>query len=84
MMLTMINPAETCYNPVMSEEKDELLTTAQVAEELDVSIGRVQALINNNQLRATKFGRQWSIARADLENFKAVRRTKAGRPKGKK
>lgn len=45
------------------------LTTQQAGDLLGVSAQRVLALIRDGRLPATKVGRDWLIARQDLENF---------------
>jgi excisionase family DNA binding protein len=60
-------------------KENELLTTKQVAEILGVSVGRVQQMVADNQLPATKVGRDNFIKETDL---KLVKDRKVGRPKG--
>ena len=43
-----------------------LLTTAEAARILGVSVRRVQALIAQKRIRATRHGRDWAIAPAAL------------------
>ena len=54
------------------------LTTTQVALELRVSRGRIVAMIASGRLKATRFGRDWSVWDTDID---AVRTRKAGRPR---
>jgi len=54
------------------------MTVAQVAAELGVSEEYVRKLCQAGRLGA-KVGRQWLIAREELEAFKATRR-RPGRP----
>jgi excisionase family DNA binding protein len=54
-----------------------LLNTKKAAENLGVSVRRVQALINNGQLKAEKFGRDFMIKESDLPKLKKLKR---GRP----
>lgn len=56
----------------------KLITTAEAAERLGVSIGRIQALIRAERLPASKFGRVYMINEKDLAK---VRVRKPGRPK---
>jgi excisionase family DNA binding protein len=56
------------------------LTTADAAEELGITVGRVKALIHAGRLHATKFGKSWMIPRGALA---AVKVRKPGRPKAK-
>jgi excisionase family DNA binding protein len=58
-----------------------LLTTAQAAHELGVQPSRVRQLISAGRLKASRFGRDLVIDRADL---KAVRVRKTGRPRKRK
>lgn len=54
-----------------------LLTTAQAAASLGVSVRRVQAMVKAGRLRAARVGRDLLIKPRDLE---AVRERKPGRP----
>lgn len=58
----------------------ELLTTKETAEKLGVSVRRVQAMITDGSLPATKFGRDYVIKESDL---KLVKDRKPGRPSKK-
>lgn len=60
-------------------KENELLTTKQVAEILGVTVGRVQQMVADGQLPATKIGRDNFIKETDLE---IVKDRKVGRPKG--
>ena len=60
-------------------KENELLTTKQVAEIIGVSVGRVQQMVADGQLPATKIGRDNFIKETDL---KLVKDRKVGRPKG--
>ena len=55
-----------------------MLTTRQVAEQLGVTMRRVQALIRSGRLNAFKHGRDWLIM---PEALAAVQERHAGRPK---
>ena len=60
------------------------LTTKEVADKLGVSVGRVQQLIAEGRLPATKIGQTNLVKESDL---KLVKDRKTGRPpkvKGKK
>lgn len=46
-----------------------LLTIHEVAELLKVKEATVRAWINDNDLRAMKFGREWRVAHSDLEAY---------------
>ena len=59
---------------------DEMMSVPQVAEELDISEGRVRQLLYEKTLKGERVGWQWVILRTDLEAYKAVRR-KPGRPR---
>lgn len=56
------------------------LTTGEAAKRLGVGVRRVQALIANGDLRATKIGRDWLIDESDLAK---VERRPQGYPKGR-
>ncbi len=58
----------------------ELLTTKETAEKLGVSVRRVQAMITDGSLPATKFGRDYMVKESDLES---VKNRKPGRPSKK-
>lgn len=53
------------------------ITTYQAAEELGVGVSRIRQLILRGRLPAVKQGRDWMIARADLD---LIRDRKPGRP----
>ena len=55
------------------------LTTKEVAERLEVTVGRVRQMVADGQLPATKIGRDNFIKETDL---KLVKDRKVGRPKG--
>lgn len=46
-----------------------MLTVHEVADLLKVRESTVRAWINDNTLRAVKFGREWRVAHKDLETF---------------
>jgi excisionase family DNA binding protein len=54
-----------------------LITTAQAAERLGISVRRVQELISSQRLPAQQFGRTYVVNEDDL---KLVENRKAGRP----
>ena len=54
-----------------------LLTTKEASEKLGVSVRRVQAMITDGSLPATKLGRDYVIKETDLE---LVKDRKPGRP----
>lgn len=54
-----------------------LLTTKESAEKLGVSVRRVQAMITDGSLPASKLGRDYVIEESDL---KLVENRKPGRP----
>jgi excisionase family DNA binding protein len=56
-----------------------MLTVHEVAEMLKVKESTVRAWINESELRAAKFGRDWRVAFKDLEAFVNER---ANRPTG--
>lgn len=55
-----------------------LLTTAEAAAALGVTPRRVQAMIADGLLPATRFGHSWLIKQSDLEKMP---RRSAGQPK---
>ncbi len=55
----------------------KLLTTKETADKLGVSVRRVQAMITDGSLPASKLGRDYVIKESDLEVVKA---RKPGRP----
>ena len=51
---------------------EQLLTPAQVAEELQVTVVTVRRWINSGALRASKVGpRRWMVRRSDVDTFLA-------------
>lgn len=46
-----------------------LLTVRETAEMLKLKEATIRALINDNKLRAVKFGKEWRVAPRDLEAF---------------
>jgi excisionase family DNA binding protein len=54
-----------------------LITTAQAAERLGVSVRRVQELISSQRLPVQQFGRTYVV---DEEDLKLVENRKVGRP----
>jgi excisionase family DNA binding protein len=60
---------------------DQLLTTDQAAARLEVTAGRVRAMISAGRLPAQQFGRVYLIKAADL---KLVAERKVGRPATKR
>ncbi len=58
-----------------------LLTTKEASEKLGVSVRRVQAMITDGSLPATKLGRDYVIKETDLE---LVKDRKPGRPANNK
>ncbi len=46
-----------------------LLTIHEVADLLKVKEATVRSWINDKDLRAIKFGREWRVARKDLEEY---------------
>ncbi len=52
---------------------EPLLTPAQVAQELHVTVGTVRRWITTGELRAAKAGpRRWTVRRSDLDRFLAT------------
>lgn len=52
---------------------DNILSPADVAKELNCSTQWITELLRTEKLNGAKFGRQWVIAREDLEAYKAER-----------
>ncbi|RED52156.1 helix-turn-helix domain-containing protein [Aestuariispira insulae] len=46
-----------------------MLTLHEVAELLKIKESTIRSWINNGQLRAYKFGREWRVAQKDLESY---------------
>jgi excisionase family DNA binding protein len=57
---------------------DELLTTADVAEKLGLTVRAVQKMIEAGRLQAKRVGRDYIISAASLDNIE--RKSRAGRP----
>ncbi len=57
-----------------------ILTTAEAAARLRLSLRRVQQLVRRGQLAAVKRGRDWTIT-ADACDAWAARRPRRGRPR---
>jgi excisionase family DNA binding protein len=55
------------------------MTVSEVAEYLGVTGGRVRQMILAGELPATKFGKNWAIARKDVHEFAKIER-KPGNP----
>jgi excisionase family DNA binding protein len=57
-----------------------IVSTKEAARRLGVSLRRVQAMIRQGIIPATKLTREWMIDTADLQRVKAMER-KPGRPR---
>jgi excisionase family DNA binding protein len=57
---------------------DELLTTADAAEKLGLTVRAVQKMIESGRLQAKRVGRDYIISAASLNNIE--RKSRAGRP----
>lgn len=57
-----------------------LLTLHEVADLLKVKEATVRTWINNGNLRAVKFGREWRVSHVDLETFVEDHATRPSRP----
>ncbi|HEV7906120.1 MAG TPA: helix-turn-helix domain-containing protein [Pyrinomonadaceae bacterium] len=57
---------------------DELLTTADVAKKLGLTVRAVQKMIEAGRLQAKRVGRDYIISAASLNNIE--RKSRAGRP----
>jgi len=60
-----------------------LLTTKEASEKLGVSVRRVQAMITDGSLPATKLGRDYVIKESDLELVKDRKPGRASKDKTK-
>ena len=69
------------YSTVVYSVFMKVLTTAEAAERLTVTVGRVHQLISEGRLPAQKLGRDYVIRERDL---KLVGERKPGRPPRKK
>ncbi|MDF2872431.1 MAG: binding domain protein excisionase family [Anaerocolumna sp.] len=49
--------------------KDKFYTIYQVADQLEMSHKTIRNFISDGRLKASKVGKQWRIAEADLETF---------------
>jgi excisionase family DNA binding protein len=56
-------------------------TTRQAAARLGITPSRVRQFCREGRLKAVKFGRDWEISSASLNEFVKVQR-RAGRPRG--
>ncbi len=65
----------------MKEKRSKLMSVADVAERLNLSVQRVKQLIYNEQLLAEKVGNQWIIRESDLKD---VEDRLTGRPRKRK
>lgn len=54
----------------MSQKRSKLLSVADVAERLNLSVQRVKQLIYDERLIAEKVGNQWIIRESDLQDVK--------------
>jgi len=61
----------------------DFLTTSQAAKDINMSQGRIAALIKAGKIPAKQAGRTWIINREDWEAFKLKER-RPGRPSGNK
>lgn len=62
----------------MVEKRSKLLSVADVAEKLDLSVQRIKQLIYDERLKAEKVGNQWIIREDDLAD---VQDRQTGRPR---
>ncbi len=60
---------------------DPWMSTAQAADALGVSTGRVRQLLLARHLPGRKLGREWLILRADLRRFMALDQGVKGSPR---
>ena len=61
-----------------NKSPDDLLSTPDAGAELGIGITRVQVLIREGRLPATRIGRTWVVRRGDLD---LVRNRPPGRPR---
>lgn len=59
----------------------EYVTVNQAAELLGMTPQSVRQAINDDRLRAQKFGRDWQIKRADVEAYRLTPKGSGGRPR---
>lgn len=64
----------------MHTDRKQLMTPAEVAAEMRVSVDTVLRLVRSGRLRGHKFGKQWRIALADLEAYLAASSSRPGGP----
>lgn len=64
-MLTISNSGTSAASP-------ELLTVAQMAEMLGLSMNTVRSLCRSGELPAVHIGRRWYVPRAKLNEFLGV------------
>ncbi len=62
----------------MLEKRSNLLSVADVAEKLDLSVQRIKQLIYDERLKAEKVGNQWIIREDDLAD---IQDRQTGRPR---
>jgi excisionase family DNA binding protein len=60
--------------------KDKFYTIYQVADQLEMSHKTIRNFISDGRLKASKVGKQWRIAEADLESFMNQGESRADRP----
>lgn len=66
-----------------SAQKEQLLTTSEIAKILRVHQRTVQRWIASNRLKATKIGPKiWRVRKQDLDNFLAGQHTDQEEAKG--
>ncbi len=53
----------------MAEKRSKLMSVADVAEKLNLSVQRIKQLIYEDRLNAEKVGNQWIIRASDLKGF---------------
>ena len=58
------------------------LTTAEVAIELGVTVGRVCQLLASEELKGAKHGRDWAVPLEEVRRYQAIPRDPRGRPPG--
>lgn len=66
----------------MGKRRDRYLTTAEVAEELQVCVETVTKLVRKGELKGIMVGSRWRIRKSDLEEFVAEREREWAARKG--
>lgn len=57
------------WGDLQDDDKEHLMTTAQVLDYLHVSLRTIYRLIKAEQLPAFRVGRQWRFRRSEIESY---------------